>query len=132
MKVSFDFDNTLSRGSVQKYAKELVERGTDVYVCTSRFEDTTRYIGLVQGDISHDDLFSVVDAVGIPREKILFTNMEEKAETIREYRFLWHLDDDFHELHVINSTTDTRGISAIGSNWKSKCEKLLKKQQLTQ
>jgi len=30
MKVSIDFDGTLSRKNVQKYAKELIESGIDV------------------------------------------------------------------------------------------------------
>ena len=39
MKVSFDFDSTLSRKDVQSFAKELVDRGLEVWIVTSRFDD---------------------------------------------------------------------------------------------
>jgi len=37
IKVSFDFDATLSRYDVEEYATELIQRNIDVYICTSRF-----------------------------------------------------------------------------------------------
>lgn len=36
MKVSFDFDDTLSKPKVQEYAKELINRGIEVYIVTAR------------------------------------------------------------------------------------------------
>lgn len=36
--VSIDFDGTLSRVTIQDYAKSLIKRGIDVYVTTSRVE----------------------------------------------------------------------------------------------
>ena len=39
MKVSFDFDHTLSRKDVQTFAKELVNEGHEVWIVTSRFSD---------------------------------------------------------------------------------------------
>lgn len=36
MKVSFDFDGTLEPPIVQQYAKELIEKGIEVWVVTSR------------------------------------------------------------------------------------------------
>jgi len=39
MKVSFDFDGTLSKKDVQKFAKELVEEGHEVWIVTSRFSN---------------------------------------------------------------------------------------------
>ena len=39
MKVSFDFDGTLSRKDVQNFAKSLVNTGYDVWIVTSRFDD---------------------------------------------------------------------------------------------
>jgi len=37
--VTFDFDATLSRPDVQEYAKELIEKGIDVWVVTARYDD---------------------------------------------------------------------------------------------
>jgi hypothetical protein len=41
MKVSFDFDSTLSRRDVQEFAKQLVISGLEVWIVTSRFDDVT-------------------------------------------------------------------------------------------
>ena len=46
MKVSFDFDGTLSRKDVQKLAKELVSEGHEVWIVTSRFSDEAAKEGL--------------------------------------------------------------------------------------
>jgi len=55
-------------------------------------------------------------------------NMRDKYEFFIENEgFLWHLDDDRYELGGINSHTKTIGIScANGSNWRHKCDKLIK------
>jgi hypothetical protein len=36
--VTIDFDSTLSRRDVQEYAVELIGRGVDVWVLTSRYD----------------------------------------------------------------------------------------------
>ena len=38
MKVSFDFDSTLSKESVRKYAANLIAIGIEVHIVTSRYE----------------------------------------------------------------------------------------------
>lgn len=37
--VTFDFDNTLTRPDVREYAKELMDRGFDVFIVTARYDD---------------------------------------------------------------------------------------------
>ena len=41
--------------------------------------------------------------------------------------FLWHIDDDWIENKNILKYTKTKAISSLGANWKSKCERLIKK-----
>jgi hypothetical protein len=125
-KVSFDFDSTLDRPFVQEFAKEMIERGLEVWIVTSRPE---KYEGKwVNFDPNNDDLFKVADELGIPRNRIHFTNHQLKADFFRENKgFLWHLDDDWVELRHINSETKTKGISCFGSgDWKRKCERVMK------
>ena len=43
MKVSFDWDGTLEIMHVQEYAKELIERGIEVWIVTSRFSDDEKF-----------------------------------------------------------------------------------------
>lgn len=122
MKVSFDFDSTLDKETVQHYAKELVERGLEVWICTSRLSDNE-----APSDKWNLDLYKVAESVGIAKSNIQFCSMADKYEFFVGKDFIWHLDDDWIELGMINKHTKTKGISVWGQgNWKSKCERILK------
>ena len=123
MKVSFDFDDTLDRESVQKYARELIERGIEVWITTSRHSNK-------ENDFAkdwNDDLFEVVDSLGIPRERIRYTEGADKYLYFENENFIWHLDDCCGTNRLINKNTKTKAISHIGSdNWIGKCNRLIK------
>jgi hypothetical protein len=121
--VTVDFDNTLSRKDVQEYVKELISKGIDVWVLTSRYDELHkhRYIENPQ----NEDLYTITDELGIPRHKIRFTNMVAKHEYLFNTNVIWHLDDDRWELEPINKYTKTKGISVYSGNFKNKCNKLL-------
>jgi hypothetical protein len=132
IKVSFDFDGTLERESVQKYAKELVDRGHEAWIVTSRFGDDERYktffMTTTPVGLTNADLFEIAQKIGIPRERIHFTEMEDKWPFMKFYHeFLWHLDDDWIENKNILKNTKTKAINSLGANWKSKCERIIKK-----
>ena len=123
MKVSFDFDDTLDRESVQKYARGLIERGIEVWITTSRHSNK-------ENDFAtdwNDDLFEVVDSLGIPRERIIYTEGADKYLYFENENFVWHLDDCWVTNRLINKNTKTKAISHIGSgNWIGKCNRLIK------
>lgn len=127
--VTFDFDGTLSRPHVQEYALELLDRGLDVWVVTSRYNNLclakhNNSIGTAHWD--NNDLWTVVDKLGIPRWKVVFTNMEHKANFLDKTNVVWHLDDDFYELSQMRAKKcKTIGIQVSSSSWKKKCEKIL-------
>ena len=112
MKCSFDFDSTLSRRSVRKLAKEFIDKGYEVHVVTSRYEDTSRYAFIQRGSDFNKDLFRVTDHLGIKRENIHFVNMVSKYKFFQENPgFLFHLDDDSIEITEINiETPEVKGI----------------------
>ncbi len=124
IKVSFDFDSTLDKESVQRYAAKLISEGIEVWITTSRFADK-------ENDWAtdwNDDLYKVADSLGIPRKRIRFTNMIDKYKYFEEGDFLWHLDDDWVENRLINQYTKTKAISHIGSgNWIGECNRIIKK-----
>jgi len=126
-KVSFDFDSTLSRPYIQKYAKELLEKGFEVWIVTSR----NRYIldkGLIgQPHFDNQDLFSIAKEIGIKRENIHFTDHQLKADFFEKNGdFLFHLDDDYLEIKFINRETKVKGISCWGNTtWINKCNKII-------
>jgi len=132
MRVSFDFDDTLDREPVQKYAAELVARGIEVWIVTSRY-DLENYIkynftSLYKGELANKDLFDLAKELGIPEDKIHFTNMMNKWRFFKENNFIWHLDNDWEECRLIDRKTKTRGIIYFHTpNWKGKCEKSIKR-----
>ena len=122
LKCSFDFDQTLDRPIVQQYARELINRGIDVWVCTARFSDKR-----APSPDWNKDLYEVTDSLGIPRNKIIFVEMADKYKFLENQGFIWHLDDDWVELNMLNKFTNVKGISSFGNpKWKFKCDKLLK------
>lgn len=119
--VSFDFDDTLSRESIQEFARELIEKGFEVWIVTSRSE-------FIKGKPDwNDDLFFISDILSIPRERVIFTNGKNKHTFLPE-NCLFHLDDDAIELSLINSKRGMIGVSCWQTtSWKNKCLKLIEK-----
>lgn len=113
MKVSFDFDQTLDREDVQEYAKSLIKRGIEVWICTARPNDPKR--------MDNSDIYEVATTVGIPKDRIIFTNYEFKLPYLKD--FLWHLDDEVTELREFINT-DVKGIYSK-KEYKNKCETLI-------
>ena len=126
-KVSFDFDSTLDKPSVQKYAKDLIDKGFEVWVITSR-PDVYKNHWVVDGvevKLENNDLFKVTDNLGIPKEQIHFTCYDLKSNFIKGKGFLWHLDDDEVEIESINEETNCVGVLVCEDNWKEKCERII-------
>ena len=129
MKVSFDFDSTLSRKDVQSFAKELVSEGHEVWIVTSRFDDETgkeKNWHWILGQ--NQKLFDVADECGIKRENIKFTCMESKSIFLKDKGFVFHLDDDDIELMDILELKDVcRPIHVDHFEWKESCRNILNK-----
>lgn len=130
IRVSFDFDGTLEHIPKQEYAQELIEREIEVWIVTSRFEDPASYKSYYQAynevQHIHSDLYEIADKLKIPRNRIIFTNMEDKWPIIKNHNFIWHVDDDWTENRLILNNTKTKAINALVSTWKNKCERILK------
>jgi len=129
MKVSFDFDSTLSRSDVQKFAKDLVNEGLEVWIVTSRFDDETgmsKNWHWIKGQ--NQRLFDVADECGIKKENIKFTCMESKSLFLEGKGFVFHLDDDDIELMDILETKDScRAIHVDHFEWEETCRDILNK-----
>lgn len=138
IKVSFDFDGTLSTEIVQKHAKELIKKGYEVWIVTSRFSDimnyTSDFLAKYQIDNLEEEfyaLFDIASEIGIKEEHIHFTNMEDKYKFFCENTdFLFHLDNDSDEIRDINEFTVVEGVYfSHNSSWKRKCNKIIKNEQ---
>lgn len=110
-KVSIDFDSTLDRKDVQRFAKKLIDDGYEVWIVTSRLSTEHAKANLDQWttnrvEKSNLKLFRVADNLGIKREHIHFTNTQFKIEFLEGKNFIFHLDDDSEELLEIMSSKD--------------------------
>lgn len=130
MKVSFDFDSTLSRKDVQRFAKELVIEGHEVWIVTSRVSDeiANNYPVDFKNRVlkANRKLFRVADNIGIKRHNIIFTGFVNKIESIKGKDFIFHLDDDPDELiEILQSTDSCKPINVEHFEWESDCRKTL-------
>lgn len=123
-KVSFDFDGTLEFDNVQKYAKELIDRGIEVWVVTTRWDENHKHKYPMNATL--DDLWEVVDKLGIPRWHVRFTCMQWKSTYLKGTNFVWHLDDNPTEFKMAKQEeVNVPMIDVDSSDWMYKCEDLL-------
>lgn len=123
--VSFDFDGTLEFPHVQEYAKELIERGVNVHITTTRFDEIHKHKYYHNPNL--DDLWQVVDNLNIPKWKVRFTCMEWKYKYLHDSIFLWHLDDNDEEFeHAKYFKCSVPYVHVDKSDWREQCEELLK------
>jgi hypothetical protein len=133
MKVSFDFDHTLSRKDVQTFAKQLVDDGHEVWIVTSRFSDEAakeKKWHWIEGQ--NQKLFDVAEDCGIKKENIQFTCMESKSVFLKDKGFIFHLDDDDIELmDIFESNKFDQGkcfpVHVDHFEWKETCQNILNK-----
>jgi hypothetical protein len=129
IQVSIDFDRTLSREDVQEYVASLIKEGCEVWILTSRYSNEEFPKHARDQNNYNEDLFKVTDSLGIPRERIIFANMEFKYEFIlnREgFNPVFHLDDDHIELDGIKMYTHTIAIDVGCEDYREQCNRCLK------
>lgn len=124
MKVSFDFDGTLEFQDVQNYAKELIDLGYEVWVVTTRWDENHKHKYPLNATL--DDLWEVVDRIGIPRHRVRFTCMEWKYTYLKGTSFVWHLDDNDAEFKYAKKNECTIPMVLVDMNgWQDKCNQLI-------
>lgn len=94
MKISFDFDGTLSFPEVQKIAKSYIDKGYDVWVTTARSPESSLMY-------DNTEVEEVCNRIGIPLEKIRYTNQKPKYLFLKDYDI--HVDNDPQEIIGIQS-----------------------------
>jgi len=103
MKVSFDFDNTLSEEYIQVIAKSLIQSGHDVWVITAR----AIFFGGMDKDTYlrtfNRDIVKVCEELGIDLSKVIITGGSLKFDYYVNCKFDLHFDDDWEEVLEINN-----------------------------
>ena len=97
-------DGTLHVPMIRILAKILVDSGHDIWVLTARWDDTAfDENGKRIGHLGQNyDLRTICRKIGIPEEKILFTNGALKEKIYFEQGFDMHFDDQLQEVEEIN------------------------------
>lgn len=114
MNISFDFDNTLTQPDVQDFVRYCIDRNLSVWIITARNG------GLY--DTHNKDLYTVVTKLNIDPNKVIFMNHDDKYKFVSDKQFLFHLDDDFLEIELINENTNCLGVYKHNSvDWVEVC-----------
>ena len=97
MRISFDFDSTLTEPHIQEIAKALIKDGHYVRITTSRLTKSYSTIGEPECCFNNHDLYEVMREVGI--DDVMFTEGEYKARYLDSFDL--HFDDDLTEIAEI-------------------------------
>ncbi len=112
IRVSFDFDDTLSLPSVQKVAKELIEKGFDVIIVTSRkFNEENEDLKDVASDLEIDLTFYTDYSLKFSHLDSLFCDI--------------HIDNNKKELKYISRFSRTKGIDVTEESWETELKNML-------
>ncbi len=102
MKISFDFDSTLSTVRMQNLAKKFIADGHDVWITTSRDPSSLEVLAKTPWvKEQNEKLVEIAKYVGIPEHKIVYTAHQIKWEFL--INFDMHFDDDQIEIEEIDS-----------------------------
>ncbi len=104
IRISFDFDDTLSLPSVQKVAKDLIRVGFDVIIVTSR-----------RSDSENSDIQEVAQDLGI--DSVFYTDYDLKFTWLKALMCDIHIDNDRNELMHISRFSDVVGIDVTNESW---------------
>lgn len=89
-KISYDFDDTLSRASVRDSAKRYINKGVNVYVISARHDASGMY--------------DVTDKLGIPRSRVFATGSNQnKIDKIKSLGITKHYDNNSDVIKKIGS-----------------------------
>lgn len=96
--VSIDFDDTLSTERGQDMAKKLLEQGVDLHIVTRRNKN------------ENEDVERIADLVGIPKNKIHYTEGKLKWDTLQKLGVTKHIDNNPDEIDAIRKNTDIEAV----------------------
>lgn len=98
MKISMDFDGTLSTIKGKSLAKRLIDQGNELYIITARMTAESAPV------------YKVAKDLGIPESRVIFTNHSDKWRFMSKYGIKKHYDNNTEQIDKINNQTLTEGI----------------------
>lgn len=98
IRVSFDFDETLTTPQGQQLAKRHVSIGDDVFIVTARQQNNGAAV------------FETAQKIGIPKQNIYFTGGRDKWMTLKRLRVDKHYDNNADQLELIKANTEIEAV----------------------
>ena len=98
MRISYDFDDTLSTSKGQEMAINDIKKGNEVLILTARNER------------DNEEVFKVADRIGIKRSNIHFTNGKDKWSFVIRLKIDKHIDNNKEQVDKINKLTNAEGV----------------------
>lgn len=99
LKISFDYDSTLSEEWIQEICKYLQKAGHEIFITTSRCPDDS-----LMPHMNKDwnkDLYLTIKQLNIPKENVTFTQYIDKYEILDKNGMDIHIDDDEVEIELL-------------------------------
>lgn len=125
MIIAIDYDNTLTRHDVQAYVEKLIKNRHNVWILTARFDELHKH--LHKENPTNEDLYEVAARLGIPRHKIIFTNMRAKWEYLKDtFNVAVLLDDNANELWQVSTYTCVIAVDSTEEGWEARMEEEIK------
>ena len=94
MRVSFDYDETLSTSRGQQLAKRHISLGDDVFIVTARQQSNGAVV------------YEMAQKLGIPKENVYFTGGRDKWQMLRRLRIDRHYDNNAEQISLIKENTE--------------------------
>lgn len=130
MKISFDFDGTLSNNiAIREYCSNLVEQNKhEVFIITRRYDEKTfRDSPITLNQQEHVEVYDIAQQLGVDLLNVHFTNRAMKFESINELGINIHIDDDDYETSLLHSSTQCRAICwPLDRRWHNTFDEMLR------
>lgn len=98
LKISFDYDGTLSTERGKNLAARTIQAGNEVYIITARHK------------ADGAPVYAAADKLGIPADRVIFTEGRDKYETVAALGINLHYDNNKDQVDKINKLTNSASI----------------------
>lgn len=129
MKITIDFDKTLTRKDVQDFVRELIDFGVEIHILTYRYDSLHyhKYGDLYPETVNNHDLWDIAEELGLHRN-VVFTNCTPKSQYLNSCGgIILHLDDDERVMNDLKNNSKVIPIQVNSSSYKKKIWRIMKK-----
>lgn len=98
MKISFDYDDTLTTTKGQEMALNALKNGDEVLILTARQKSDSA------------EVYAMAEKLGIKKANVHFTNGQDKWKFVLRLHIDKHIDNNQEQIDKINKYTTAQGV----------------------